>query len=549
MKELDNPYGVAGIMGNMKAESDLRPDKLQDSYETNLGMTSESYINAVDDGSYKNFVNDWAGYGLLQWVSPSLKQEFYDYFISKHISIADLETQLEFLCYQLKKDFKTLIWDVCANASNVREASDAVLLEFEPREDESEQAQEQRAAFGTAFYKEFYNIEPNIQAISTITVSALNQNLHNTASTNFDKEQNTIKYSDDNLPLQCIMKNSTCYLSTRKFTPKGILWHSTGINNTCLKRYVQPSKNDPNYETLIQLLGKNTYGNDLNHIHREYGVNCWIGKLNDGTVTTVQTLPWNYQPWGCGAGTQGSCNDYWIQLEICEDGLSDIQYFNKVYYEACQITAYLCKQFNIDPQGTVKYKLQEVPTILCHQDAYQYGLGTNHNDIYHWFKKHDRTMQNVRDDVQRLLTLEYEKDKPIATIPKIIDQFTEIKVGDTIKLKPSATYSSGKTIPAWIFNSKLYIKEINQNLITISLISDEIVGTVFKTDIESIISTFEPYDVTIISHAVNVRSGPGMSYDIKTTVHKDDILTIVEEQSGWGKIESNIGWINLKYTK
>jgi hypothetical protein len=153
IKELDNPYGVAGIMGNMKAESDLRPNKLQDSYKESLGMTDESYTNAVDDGSYENFGSDWAGYGLIQWVSPSLKQEFYDYFISKHISVADLETQLEFLCYQLKKDFKTLIWDVCASASNVREASDAVLFEFEPREDESESAQEQRATFGTSFYE------------------------------------------------------------------------------------------------------------------------------------------------------------------------------------------------------------------------------------------------------------------------------------------------------------------------------------------------------------------------------------------------------------
>ena len=50
----------------------------------------------------------------------------------------------------------------------------------------------------------------------------------------------------------------------------------------------------------------------MNHIDREMGVNAWIGKLADGTVTTVQALPWNYRPWGCASGSKGSCNSGWI---------------------------------------------------------------------------------------------------------------------------------------------------------------------------------------------------------------------------------------------
>ena len=549
IKELDNPYGVAGIMGNMKAESDLRPNKLQDSYKESLGMTDESYTNAVDDGSYENFGSDWAGYGLIQWVSPSLKQEFYDYFISKHISIADLETQLEFLCYQLKKDFKTLIWDVCAGASNVREASDAVLFEFEPREDESESAQEQRATFGALFYEEFYSSEFHAQPIETVEVTILTK-LNEVEHKDPDEEHNTMKYSEEKEPIQCIMTNSTCYLSTRKFTPKGILWHSAGMNSVYLRRFVQPSKNDPNYNELIKLLGKNTYGNDLNHIHKESGVNCWIGKAADGAVISVQTLPWDYLPWGCGAGKNGSCNDYWIQLEICEDALVDTEYFAKAYNEACQITAYLCKKFNIDPQGMVSYKNINVPTILCHQDAYQLGLGTNHNDVYHWFKKHDTTMQDVRDNVQRLLTREYSKDMPKPTIPVVIEQSYDFKVGDEIALKPNTTYMSGRTIPAWIFNAKLHIRQINDDSIVFATFKDkEILGIVSKESIILISSPFEQYDVIITSSAVNVRSGPGMSYEINLTVHRGDILTIIEEEDGWGRIETDLGWINLKFTE
>lgn len=125
-----------------------------------------------------------------------------------------------------------------------------------------------------------------------------------------------MKYNSNNKPLVCMMKNSTCYKGTRTFTVKGVLWHSTGANNPNLKRYVQPSSNDANYNSLMKLLGTNTAKNDWNHIYREAGVNAWIGKLADGTVTTVQTMPWNYRPWGCGKGKYGSCNNTHLQFEI-----------------------------------------------------------------------------------------------------------------------------------------------------------------------------------------------------------------------------------------
>lgn len=212
-----------------------------------------------------------------------------------------------------------------------------------------------------------------------------------------------MKYSDSNPPLVCMQTQSTCYKGTTTMTVKGVLWHSTGANNPTLKRYVQPSDNDPNRATLLNLLGTNPNKNDWNHIDRDAGLNCWIGKLADGTVTTVQTMPWNYRPWGCGSGNKGSCNTGWVQFEICEDGLNDPEYFSKVYQEACEITAYLCKMFNIDPNGTVTVNGVKIPTILCHQDSYKLGFGSNHGDVLHWFPKFGKTMANVRADVAALM--------------------------------------------------------------------------------------------------------------------------------------------------
>ena len=212
-----------------------------------------------------------------------------------------------------------------------------------------------------------------------------------------------MKYNEKNKPLVCMMTQSTCYKGTRKFTPKGVLWHSTGANNPWLKRYVQPDDDAADRAEWLARLGKNQYANDWNHIDRQAGLNFWIGKLADGTVAAVQTMPWDYRPWGCGSGNNGSCNNTHIQFEICEDALNDASYFNACYQEACEMTAYLCRMFGIDPKGTVSYNGLQVPTIIDHTGSHALGLGSNHGDIQHWSRRYGKTMENVRNDVAAIL--------------------------------------------------------------------------------------------------------------------------------------------------
>jgi len=100
-----NDYGIAGLMGNLYAESALNPMNLENYYETRLGYTDASYTRAVDNGSYTNFVNDSAGYGLAQWTYYTRKRDLLNYVKSKSKSIGDLETQLEFLYKELEQDF------------------------------------------------------------------------------------------------------------------------------------------------------------------------------------------------------------------------------------------------------------------------------------------------------------------------------------------------------------------------------------------------------------------------------------------------------------
>lgn len=271
-----------------------------------------------------------------------------------------------------------------------------------------------------------------------------------------------MKYSASNPPLQCMMTNSTCYKQTSTMTVKGILWHSTGANNPTIKRYVQPSDNDPNRNQLLKIIGTNAYNNDWNHIYHQAGLNCWIGKLADGTVATVQTMPWNYRPWGCGSGSRGSCNNGWIQFEICEDGLNDQNYFNQVYKEACEITAYLCKMYNLDPKGTTTLNGVKVPVILCHADSARLGLGSNHGDVLHWFPKFGKNMETVRNDVANLLnntTTTVEEDDEDMTQEKFNEMMT-VYLTQLAKQKPSAWSEDARQ---WCEENKIINGDENGN--------------------------------------------------------------------------------------
>ena len=399
---------------------------------------------------------------------------------------------------------------------------------------------------------------------------------------------------------------STCYKGTSNMSVFGVLWHSTGANNPNLKRYIQPSDNDPNRDEWLNILGINSNGNDWNHIVRQAGVNAWIGKLANGNVTTIQTMPWNYKPWGCGQGSNGSCNNGWIQFEICEDALTNKTYFNTVYQEACELTAYICFLYNIDPYGTVKIGNQEVPTILCHADSYKLGLGSNHGDVLHWFTKFGKTMEDVRNDVAQLMGKNISQDKEevpkelyrvrknwedsvsqvgaytslenakaacdkagvdyevynnegIAIYPESIiqDNSTNIfKVGDEVKLTSDAVWAGNKEIQSWVFRAKLYVRDFakNGNIIVSTKKTGAITGVLdskylLPYNTTTTTSNFSSYIVRIDTDVLNVRAGAGTGYKITTQVFRNEHYTIIGEKDKWGKLKSGAGWICLDYVK
>ena len=174
MQEISNPYGVAGLMGNIKAESNFNPRNLQNSCEKRLGFTDESYTKAVDNGTYSrnSFCRDSAGYGLCQWTYWSRKQNLYDTLKKSGASIGDLFSQLSFMLDELRA-YRLL--DSLKNAKSVKEASDIILTRYEKPADQSESAKKRRAEMGQTIYNNNVDMtvsEPQSKNIS-VCVTAL----------------------------------------------------------------------------------------------------------------------------------------------------------------------------------------------------------------------------------------------------------------------------------------------------------------------------------------------------------------------------------------
>lgn len=146
--------GAAGLMGNLYAESGLRSNNLQNSCEGKLGMTGAEYTERVDKGSYTNFGNDRAGYGLAQWTYPSRKVNLQKFAKDAGKSIGDLEMQLGFLMKELSEGYKAVLATLKTTAS-VRAASDAVLLQFERPADQSEAVKVKRAGYGQKYFDKY----------------------------------------------------------------------------------------------------------------------------------------------------------------------------------------------------------------------------------------------------------------------------------------------------------------------------------------------------------------------------------------------------------
>ena len=424
---------------------------------------------------------------------------------------------MEFLTYQLEKSYKS-VWIILKRAKSVREASDAVLLQFERPADQSTAVQEKRAAYGQTYFDNYGKKE-------VIIVDKNNK-----------EENKTYPKVEWKPKTQSIIPTMTV---------SGIAF---GI--------IDETNDDSNFNAIIN-------------------------------KKAIQIRPWNQKMPNSERG--------WITIGIYLNTDNE-----ELYNEICKLSAYLCDLFNINPKG----KVNNIFTI-CEYDE----------KLIMWLEKICKSLISLCDDVAKLMGTsasviipvipeapkvekelfrvrkswedtasqagaftdfenakkacdkagdEYEvyNEEGVAIYPK--EMAVEVPaagfpVGSEVMLRPGAKYFNGKNIPAWVFETKLYVREVRETgsvvistqkkgAITGIVKMDDLIEYSEERKVQEVI-TFIPYLVKVAVDGLNVRSGPGTGHRINTQITKNQVYTIVDEKNGWGKLKSGAGWIALQYVR
>lgn len=154
IKNNATPAGASGVMGNFEKESGNRAIRMQGDYKTpDPEKTSMEYTQRAD-ADPNTFVHDSKGYGLAQWTYYTRKQGLVDLAKSRGTSVGDTPTQVAYFMQELNNGYPN-VHRIVTTTSNIAEASNAMLHEFEAPADQSKREEDERIGFSQAYYNRF----------------------------------------------------------------------------------------------------------------------------------------------------------------------------------------------------------------------------------------------------------------------------------------------------------------------------------------------------------------------------------------------------------
>jgi len=164
-----NAYGTAAIMGNLMAESSLNP-------KSATGTKNKNYVSDADSGKI-DFVHDSVAFGLVQWCFWSRKEALLKHAKERGTSVGDINTQLSYMWIEIQK-YATVI-DAVMNATNIRTASDIVMLKYERPAGTGEAQRQKRANYGQKYYDQFVKQDKDTIKVQRSKVEYWQQTLKN----------------------------------------------------------------------------------------------------------------------------------------------------------------------------------------------------------------------------------------------------------------------------------------------------------------------------------------------------------------------------------
>lgn len=158
MEAIGNPYGVAGLMGNLMAESSMNPFCKTGGKGDIRKLSGLEYAHKVMAGDIApyDFAHDGVAFGLAQWCYWSRKEALFKYCRENNLDIGSIDCQVGYLLEELPK-YKT-VWKTLKDATSIGEASDIVLLRYEKPADTSDKVKVKRQLYSQPFYEKYADI-------------------------------------------------------------------------------------------------------------------------------------------------------------------------------------------------------------------------------------------------------------------------------------------------------------------------------------------------------------------------------------------------------
>lgn len=161
--------GVAGLMGNLQAESGFESVIYENYFKPIVGLTDQEYVDRVNAGTYTNFVYDQVGFGLAQWTYSTRKQALLN---DCRGNIGDLNCQLRYLMKEFKNDYSGILATL-KSSNDVYTCAIKVMLEFENPVDQSEGKKNLRYQLSQNIYNEFTGSGPVTRTYTVVSGDTL----------------------------------------------------------------------------------------------------------------------------------------------------------------------------------------------------------------------------------------------------------------------------------------------------------------------------------------------------------------------------------------
>ena len=154
--------GVAGMLGNLHAESMISSYRKQGDFSADLGPSIK--YTKENDADRHGFVTDSVGYGLAQWTYPTRKEKLWDFTHANNKSISDENCQIEFLNKELEGGILGKSLETIKKSKNVAEACILFMMKFENPADKSAKKQRERVEYAMQWYEQLKNSADSSQS-------------------------------------------------------------------------------------------------------------------------------------------------------------------------------------------------------------------------------------------------------------------------------------------------------------------------------------------------------------------------------------------------